>query len=183
MTAHWRGRDLTLSAMSGSSGEIDKTDGMLLMFDSPSDAVHYALAYHQALARLPIALKARAGLHVGPVSLRENSPEDVAHGAKPLEVEGLAKPTAARVMAPARGWQTLISDEARKALVEVRGPCSRTATGCSRALRSRSSCARSVRTQTRSLRHPTAIKPKERAFGAAGGNLVKAGQITRSRGD
>ena len=104
--------------MSGSSGEIDKTDGMLLMFDSPSDAVHYALAYHQALAKLPIALKARAGLHVGPVSLRENSPEDVAHGAKPLEVEGLAKPTAARVMALARGWQTLISDEARKALVE-----------------------------------------------------------------
>ncbi|HEY6353608.1 MAG TPA: NB-ARC domain-containing protein, partial [Burkholderiaceae bacterium] len=83
-----------------------------------SDAVHYALAYHQALATLPVALKARAGLHVGPVVLRENSPEDVAHGAKPLEVEGLAKPTAARVMALARGGQTLISDEARKALVE-----------------------------------------------------------------
>ena len=98
--------------------EIDKTDGMLLMFDSPSDALHYALAYHQALARLPVALKARAGLHVGPVVLRENSPEDVARGAKPLEVEGLAKPTAARVMALARGGQTLISDEARKALVE-----------------------------------------------------------------
>ena len=98
--------------------EIDKTDGMLLMFDSPSDAVHYALAYHQALARLPVALKARAGLHVGPVELRENSPEDVARGAKPLEVEGLAKPTAARVMALARGGQTLITDEARKALVD-----------------------------------------------------------------
>jgi predicted ATPase/class 3 adenylate cyclase len=98
--------------------EIDKTDGMLLMFDSPSDALNYALAYHQALARLPVALHARAGLHVGPVLLRENSPEDVARGAKPLEVEGLAKPTAARVMALARGKQTLISDEARKALVD-----------------------------------------------------------------
>jgi predicted ATPase/class 3 adenylate cyclase len=98
--------------------EIDKTDGMLLMFDSPSDAVHYALAYHQALARLPVALKARAGLHVGPVVLRENSPEDVARGAKPLELEGLVKPTAARVMALAQGGQTLISHEARKALVE-----------------------------------------------------------------
>src|SRR4029077_779670 len=98
--------------------EIDKTDGMLLMFGSPSDAVHYALAYHQALAGLPVALKARAGLHVGPVSLRENSREDVARGAKALEVEGLAKPTAARVMALARGGQTLISDEARKALVD-----------------------------------------------------------------
>ena len=98
--------------------EIDKTDGMLLMFESPSEAVHYALAYHQALARLPVALKARAGLHVGSVVLRDNSPEDVARGAKPLEVEGLAKPTAARVMALARGGQTLITDEARKALVE-----------------------------------------------------------------
>jgi predicted ATPase/class 3 adenylate cyclase/tetratricopeptide (TPR) repeat protein len=98
--------------------EIDKTDGMLLMFASPSDAVHYALAYHQALVRLPVALKARAGLHVGPVVLRENSAEDVARGAKPLEVEGLAKPTAARVMALARGGQTLMSQEARKALGE-----------------------------------------------------------------
>ena len=91
---------------------------MLLMFDSPSDAVHYALAYHQALASLPVALKARAGLQVGPVSLRENSPEDVARGAKPLEVEGLTKPTAARVMAMARSGQTLMSDEARLALVD-----------------------------------------------------------------
>ena len=50
--------------------------------------------------------------------LRENSPDDVARGAKPLEVDGLAKPTAARVMSLARGGQTLLSDEARKALGE-----------------------------------------------------------------
>ena len=95
----WRGR------------EIDKTDGMLLLFDSAADAVNYALAYHQALASLPVPLKARAGLHVGPVILRENDVDDVALGAKPLEVEGLAKPTTARVMALAQGGQTLISDE------------------------------------------------------------------------
>ena len=35
----WRGR------------EIDKTDGMLLMFDTAADAVNYALHYHHALAR------------------------------------------------------------------------------------------------------------------------------------
>ena len=34
----WRGR------------EIDKTDGMLLMFDTAADAVYYALHYHHALA-------------------------------------------------------------------------------------------------------------------------------------
>lgn len=100
----WRGR------------EIDKTDGMLLMFDHASDAVQYALAYHRALAAMPRPLKARAGLHVGPVLLRENTPEDVARGAKPLEVDGLAKPTAARVMAIARGGQTLITPEARDEL-------------------------------------------------------------------
>jgi len=101
----WRGR------------EIDKTDGMLLLFDHAADAAGYALAYHQALAGLQPPLPARAGLHVGPVLLRENPAEDVARGAKPLEVDGLAKPTAARVMALARGGQTLLSAEAQAALV------------------------------------------------------------------
>jgi predicted ATPase/class 3 adenylate cyclase len=100
----WRGR------------EIDKTDGMLMLFDNADDAVNYALAYHRALAALPTPLKARAGLHVGPVLLRENSAADQALGAKPLEVEGLAKPTAARVMAVARGGQTLLTPEAREDL-------------------------------------------------------------------
>ena len=100
----WRGR------------EIDKTDGMLLMFDAATDAASYALAYHQALTTLPVPVQARAGLHVGPVILRENQPEDVARGAKPLEVDGMAKPTAARVMSLAGGGQTLITTEARQAL-------------------------------------------------------------------
>jgi predicted ATPase/class 3 adenylate cyclase len=100
--------------------EIDKTDGMLLMFEYAADAVDYALAYHRALAALPVPLKARAGLHVGPVILRENSADDVARGAKPLEVEGLAKPTAARVMAVARGGQLLLTDAAREALGKTR---------------------------------------------------------------
>jgi predicted ATPase/class 3 adenylate cyclase len=96
--------------------EIDKTDGMLMLFERAADAVDFALAYHAALARLPTPLSARAGLHVGPVLLRENSAADVALGAKPLEVEGLAKPTAARIMALARGGQTLLTAEAREAL-------------------------------------------------------------------
>ena len=62
----WRGR------------EIDKTDGMLLLFDTASDAACYALAYQQALRQLALPLKARAGLHVGPVTLRENRPADIA---------------------------------------------------------------------------------------------------------
>ena len=96
--------------------EIDKTDGLLLLFESADDAVGYALAYHAALAQLTPPLQARAGLHVGPVTLRENSAADVALGAKPLEVEGLAKSIAARVMAAALGGQTLLTSDARAAL-------------------------------------------------------------------
>jgi predicted ATPase/class 3 adenylate cyclase/tetratricopeptide (TPR) repeat protein len=94
--------------------EIDKTDGMLLMFDAASDAAGYALAYQRALNVLP--LKARAGLHVGPVTLRENKPSDVALGAKPIEVEGVAKATAARVMSAAMGGQILLTADARLSL-------------------------------------------------------------------
>jgi predicted ATPase/class 3 adenylate cyclase len=104
LLAPWRGR------------EIDKTDGMLLLFDGAAEAVGYAIEYHRALAVLPVPLTGRAGLHVGPVILRDNAPEDIARGAKPLEVEGLAKPIAARVMALARGGQTLLSAAAREGL-------------------------------------------------------------------
>ncbi len=102
----WRGR------------ELGKTDGMLLLFDDVADAVGFALAYHQALATLPAPLKARAGLHVGSVALRENSAEDVERGAKPIEIDGLAISIAARVMSLALGCQTLLSEDARRALSE-----------------------------------------------------------------
>jgi len=98
--------------------EIDKTDGMLVLFDKAADAVGYALAYQKALSQLLSPLKARAGLHVGPVTLRENSPSDVALGAKSLEVEGVAKATAARVMSVAMGGQILLSENARHSLYE-----------------------------------------------------------------
>ena len=94
--------------------EIDRADGFLLLFDSAADAARHALDYHAAMAELGLA--ARAGLHVGPVVLRQASADDVALGAKPVEVEGLAKPLAARVMAMARGGQTLLSAAARQAL-------------------------------------------------------------------
>ena len=81
--------------------EIDKADGFLLLFDRPLDAVRYALEYHTQLKKLSqelkVDLRARAGIHLGEVVLRENTDEDVARGAKPLEVEGHAKPTTARI--------------------------------------------------------------------------------------
>lgn len=105
--------------------EIDKSDGFLLLFDRPIDASRYALAYHEALVdlskELDVSITARAGIHVGEVVLRKNKPEDVARGAKPVEVEGLAKVMAARVMSLAQGGQTLLTrsafDLARRASV------------------------------------------------------------------
>jgi serine/threonine protein kinase/class 3 adenylate cyclase len=96
-----------------SGREIDKTDGFLTLFDRAIDAVRFALAYHRALAELAreegVDLEARVGIHLGEVILRANAPEDVARGAKPVEIEGYAKPIAARVMALAEGRQTLLT--------------------------------------------------------------------------
>ena len=105
--------------------EIDKTDGFLLLFDRPIDATRYALAYQSDLVELSertgVPISGRVGIHLGEVFLRENSPEDVARGAKPLEVDGLAKHTVARVASLARGAQTLLTqgafDLARRAAV------------------------------------------------------------------
>jgi predicted ATPase/Tfp pilus assembly protein PilF len=99
--------------------EIDRTDGFLLLFDKPVDALGYALAYQNALHALPVPVQARAGLHVGAVGLRRNESADVARGAKPIEVEGLAKPLAARVMAIAQGGQTLLTRAALDALGNI----------------------------------------------------------------
>ncbi len=95
--------------------EIDKTDGFLVLFADVASAAACALAYHHAMASLSIPLQARGGLHLGSLILRENSSGDVALGAKPVEVEGLAKPTAARVMSLAPPGATLLTAEARGA--------------------------------------------------------------------
>jgi class 3 adenylate cyclase len=87
--------------------EIDKSDGLFLLFEDVADAVAYAAAYHEALSRLDMPFAARAGIHVGPVILRRNAPEDIAYGAKAVEVDGFAVVVASRLMAIAAGGQTL----------------------------------------------------------------------------
>ena len=110
--------------------EIDKADGFLLLFDRPANAVALALAYHAGLARLAdelrVPLAARVGIHLGEVLLRENPGERIARGAKALEVEGLPKAIAARLMALATGGQTLLTrgayDLSRRGLVGAEAP-------------------------------------------------------------
>ena len=103
LLATWRGR------------EIDKSDGMLLLFERAADAIGFAIAFHRALADLGLPLQTRAGIHFAQVTLSPNPSDAVARGAKPLEVRGIAVSQAARIMAVARGGQTLISTEALSA--------------------------------------------------------------------
>jgi predicted ATPase/class 3 adenylate cyclase len=94
--------------------EIDRTDGFFAIFDRAADAATFATACHLAVSELE--LRARVALHTGTVTLRENDPVDVARGAKPLEIDGLAKPFAARLNALASPGQTLASAAACAAL-------------------------------------------------------------------
>ena len=92
---------------------IDRSDGLLLLFERPIDGLGFAIDYARGLAEIgklrSIDIKIRAGLHVGEVLTWRNSEESVRVGAKPIEVEGLAKPTAARLMSMARPGQILLS--------------------------------------------------------------------------
>ncbi|HEY5972611.1 MAG TPA: putative peptide modification system cyclase [Pseudoxanthomonas sp.] len=92
---------------------IDRSDGLLLLFERPIDGLGFALDYARGLRDTGKArkldLQARAGLHVGEVLTWKNSDAAVSVGAKPLEVEGLAKPMAARLMTLARPGQILLS--------------------------------------------------------------------------
>ncbi|WP_447729396.1 hypothetical protein [Pseudoxanthomonas suwonensis] len=96
---------------------IDRSDGLLLLFERPEDGLGFALDYQRGLGPLGqahgVRLAARAGLHVGEVVSWANDAETVRNGARPLEVEGPARPVAARLMALARPGQILLSHVAQ----------------------------------------------------------------------
>lgn len=99
--------------------EIEKSGRFLFVFERPVDAVRFCLACHEALQEA--SLEVRAAVHLGEVRLRENPREHVDRGAKPLELEGVARHTAARVLSLATAGQTLLTraafELARRALV------------------------------------------------------------------
>lgn len=96
---------------------IDKADGILTLFERPIQALDFALRYQQQMrvwgAEYQQPIQARIGIHVGDVMTWENQPDQVAAGAKPLEVEGFAKPVAARLMSLAMPGQILLSGMAQ----------------------------------------------------------------------
>lgn len=93
--------------------EIDKTDGFLLMFDRPIQAVAFSLDYQRSLHQFNLQeggdLRARVGIHVGDVLLWDNAEEEIAKGAKAVDIEGLAKPITSRLASLARPGQILLS--------------------------------------------------------------------------
>lgn len=99
--------------------EIDRSDGFLLLFEQPWQAVAFALAYQHELdglsRRSGVRLAAKIGIHWAEVYLTRHEPEDIAQGAKPIEVSGLGKPIAARLMSAAAGGQVLLTTSAREA--------------------------------------------------------------------
>ncbi|WP_220396308.1 putative peptide modification system cyclase [Arenimonas terrae] len=96
---------------------IDKADGVLALFERPIQALDFALRYQRGLRELgaseKLELRARIGIHVGDVMMWANEPKDVLAGAKAFEVEGLAKPVAARLMNLALPGQILMSGMAQ----------------------------------------------------------------------
>ncbi|MBW8310460.1 MAG: putative peptide modification system cyclase [Rhizobium sp.] len=109
---------LMLQAMKLCHGQlVDKADGVLALFERPIQALDFALRYQRGLYELGKSegfdLKARTGIHVGDVMTWANDAKDVLAGAKPFEVEGLAKPVAARLMGLALPGQILMSGMAQ----------------------------------------------------------------------
>ena len=113
-TAHDRLARELLGAWNGH--EIDRSDGFLTRFASVDDALGFALVFHHRLARFDEPLQMRVGIHAGALLTRENSTDEIARGARALEVGGLSIPIVSRVTDLAIGGQTLLTADARALL-------------------------------------------------------------------
>ena len=89
---------------------IDESEGFLAWFDNVGDAVSFSVDVQSRIR------SARIGIDHGDVVAREASREDVDRGAKPLEIEGTPKPTAARLFSLSDPGQTLLTSSAADAL-------------------------------------------------------------------
>lgn len=118
MSAFWRAHDSTARELMAAwhGQEVARSDGFLILFGNASEAAGFAVAYHAALRALEPRAKARVGLHSGEVALRPNGEADRARGAPLFEIDGVALPLAARVMAAADPGQTLMTSAAAQSL-------------------------------------------------------------------
>jgi class 3 adenylate cyclase len=95
--------------------EIDRSDGFLLSFERPIDAVNFALHYQQTIPQ-KTKLGARVGIHWGKIVEVQQDELMTLGGAKAIELEGLSKNIAARTMSLCGAGQVLLTKEAMQAV-------------------------------------------------------------------
>jgi class 3 adenylate cyclase len=95
--------------------EIDRSDGFLMSFNRPIDAVNFALEYQKTIPN-KTGLGCRIGIHWGAVIEVYQDEKFVETGAKRVELEGLSKNIAARTMSLCMAGQVLLTKEAMVAV-------------------------------------------------------------------
>jgi len=95
--------------------EIDRSDGFLLSFNRPIDAVNFALIYQQTIPQ-KTKLGCRIGIHWGVVVEVKQDEIFTLGGAKSVELEGISKNIAARTMSLCQAGQVLLTKEAMSAI-------------------------------------------------------------------
>lgn len=91
--------------------EIDRSDGFMLSFENPLDAVNFALLYQRDIPQ-KTKLETRIGVHWGTVVEVEQDELMTMVGAKRYELEGIAKQIAARTMSLCSPRQVLLTEAA-----------------------------------------------------------------------
>jgi len=91
--------------------EIDRSDGFLLSFETVIDAVNFGLHYQRTVT-VKLQLNTRIGIHWGKIIEVHQDELWVGVGAKSVELEGINKNIAARVMSICRPRQVLMTSEA-----------------------------------------------------------------------
>ena len=91
--------------------EIDRSDGFLCSFERVGDAVDFALEYQRTIPRRT-GLGCRIGMHWGDIVEVQQDDLFVAANAKSIELEGITKNIAARVMSICGRGQVLMTEAA-----------------------------------------------------------------------
>jgi len=95
--------------------EIDRSDGFLLSFERPINAVNFCLHYQLTIPP-KTKLNTRVGVHWAKVVEVVQDDLYVGVGAKRIELEGLAKNITARTMSVCRAGQVLLTRDAMRAV-------------------------------------------------------------------
>ena len=95
--------------------EIDRSDGFLLSFERPIDAVNFALTYQETIPK-KTKLDCRIGIHWGKIVEVKQAELYTMTGAKSVELEGVAKNISARTMSLCQAGQVLLTKEAMAAI-------------------------------------------------------------------